>query len=147
MCLGGCMITSKTKLNIFEKYFLHSSSNLHPKNFNRNVDFSLWGNQCIVPPNYSFFLILAHSVLLCGGRRLRLPEHMSWLVVVMVLTLSFLKKATGNEVILHFQFSLSRRKKKKCDFFFRFRNHVVMCWPDLRFFYGGAEKMNPAIAM
>ena len=56
-----------------------------------------------------FFHILAHSVL-SGGRRLRLPEKsMGWLVV----TLSFLKKATGNEAILHFQFSLSRRKKEK----------------------------------
>ena len=56
---------------------------------------------------------------------------MGWLVV----TLSFLKKATGNEAILHFQFSLSRRKKKNGEFFFR--NHVVMRWLDLRFFFMG----------
>ena len=71
----------------------------------------------------SFFHILAHSVL-SGGRRLRLPEKsMGWLVV----TLSFLKEATGNEAILHFQFSLSRRKKEKKngDFFSKSRGHAL----------------------
>ena len=80
----------------------------------------------------SFFHILAHSVL-SGGRRLRLPEKsMGWLVV----TLSFLKKATGNEAILHFQFCLSRRKKKKMvNFFSKSRGHAL-ARPKI-FFYGG----------
>ena len=44
------------------KKFLHSrspSGTLHSKKFEKNIDFSLWGKQCIVLPNYNFFRVLA----------------------------------------------------------------------------------------
>ena len=50
--LGGCTITSKTKINVFWNVFftpLASSGPLHSKKISKNVDFSLWGKQCIVP--------------------------------------------------------------------------------------------------
>ena len=49
--LGGCMITSKTIINIFWKNFLHSTGpfGVSPsKIFSKNFDFSLWGKQYIV---------------------------------------------------------------------------------------------------
>ncbi len=42
VCLGGCTITSKTKIN-----------------------FSLWGKQCILLPKWTFFRVLAHCALYC----------------------------------------------------------------------------------
>ena len=63
--LGGCMITSKTKINIFEKISLllslflwrHSTQKFFKKHLFQR------GKQCIVLPNYSFFCVLAHCAL------------------------------------------------------------------------------------
>ena len=63
MCLGGCTITSKTKINIFWKEF----SSLQGPSIHlikqKTVDFSLWGKQCcIVLAKRTYFRSLAHSV-------------------------------------------------------------------------------------
>ena len=64
--LGGCMITSKTKINVFWNFFfapLAPSGPLHSKKISKNVDFSLWGN-CATPQthiwNWNFFRALTH---------------------------------------------------------------------------------------
>lgn len=57
VCLDGCTITSKTKINIFLVLFLHTTSpsqlfghRLPPINifFKNTIDFSLWDKQCII---------------------------------------------------------------------------------------------------
>ena len=65
VCLGGCTITSKAKINVFLKNFFTPDPPRGPStqiNF-KNVDFSLWGKQCIVLPKWTFFRVLAHCVI------------------------------------------------------------------------------------
>ena len=47
-------------LNFFYPSRFHSGT-LHSKKFQKNIDFSLWGKQCIiVQPKWTFFRFLAH---------------------------------------------------------------------------------------
>ena len=47
VCLGGCTIT-KTKINVWNslRWPFERRALLHSKFFSKNVDFSLWGQQC-----------------------------------------------------------------------------------------------------
>ena len=61
MCLGGCMITSKAKINIIWNFFFTPSPLQRPSKW-QNVDISLRGKQCIVLRTRTFFCVLAHCV-------------------------------------------------------------------------------------
>ena len=68
MCLGGCTITSKKKVNVFWNFFftpslLRGSSTQFF--FSKNIDFSLWGKHCIVLPKWTFFIILQFKKNIC----------------------------------------------------------------------------------
>ena len=39
------------------------------ENFSKNIDFSLWGKQCIFLPKWTFFCFLAHCVYTCDKWR------------------------------------------------------------------------------
>ena len=56
------MITSKTKINVFEIFssLRYSFGDSPLEKISKNVDFSLWGKKCIVLPKWTFFLVLAH---------------------------------------------------------------------------------------
>ena len=64
--LGGCTITSKSKINVFWNFFSHRrplQSSSVQFFFSKNIDFSLWDKQCILLRKWVFF----HS--LWNGRK------------------------------------------------------------------------------
>ena len=63
MCLGGCTIASKTKINIFWKIFLHTrhpSGTLHSKIFQKTLILAFEAKQFIILQKWTFFRVLAH---------------------------------------------------------------------------------------
>lgn len=75
MSLGGCMITSKTNINIFWKNFLHSGSpsgTLHSKKIQITLILAIEANSALSWQNGLFFRILAH----CG---INLNFRLDWI--------------------------------------------------------------------
>ena len=63
ICLGGCMTTSKTKINVFVNISSLHFRDLPLEKISKNVQFILRGKQYFLLPKWTFFRVLAHCAL------------------------------------------------------------------------------------